>query len=289
MRIGIVGAENSHTIAIAKTLNIEKAMPGFEVTHVWGETAEYADTAAKEGQIANIVQDPPEMIGKVDGVVVDHRHGKHHLPAARPFIEAGVPVYVDKPFCTDLKEGIEFVKFARTKGTPLTSYSVLPLQQSTREFGEAMRALGKLRSFVTAGPVEIESQYGGVFFYGIHQVDFMLSLVEAKPVRVSTTRQGNDGIATIAFDGGAFGIVHCLDGWGGSFTGTVFGEKESHHSTLGWDSNVYLAGIRTFCRMFETKKEPLPPSSYLRPVAVLAAMQRSFDTGEPVDVESVSL
>jgi hypothetical protein len=29
MRIGIVGAENSHTIAIAKTLNIEKAMPGF--------------------------------------------------------------------------------------------------------------------------------------------------------------------------------------------------------------------------------------------------------------------
>ena len=42
MRIGIVGSENSHTIAIAKTLNIEKAVPGFEVTHVWGETVEFA-------------------------------------------------------------------------------------------------------------------------------------------------------------------------------------------------------------------------------------------------------
>jgi predicted dehydrogenase len=128
-----------------------------------------------------------------------------------------------------------------------------------------------------------------VFFYGIHQVDCMLSLLDARPVSVSTTRQGKDGIATITFDGGAFGVVHCLDGWGGGFTGTVFSEKGSHHATLGWDPNVYLAGIQTFCRMFETKKEPLPPSSYLRPVAVLAAMQKSFDTGKPAEVESVDL
>ncbi len=42
MRIGIVGAENSHTVAIAKTLNVDNAVPGFEVTHVWGETPEFA-------------------------------------------------------------------------------------------------------------------------------------------------------------------------------------------------------------------------------------------------------
>jgi predicted dehydrogenase len=289
MRIGIVGAESSHTIAIAKTLNIEKAVPGFEVTHVWGETAEYADRAAKEGKIPSIVQEPPEMIGSVEGVVVDHRHARHHLPAARPFVEAGVPVFVDKPFCIDLREGIEFVRLARSKGVPITSYSVLPLQQSAKQFGEAMRELGKLRSFVTAGPVEIDSQYGGVYFYGIHQVDFMLSLVEAKPVSVSTVREGGDGIAIITFDTGAFGVVQCLNGWSGSFMGTAYGEKGAHHTALAWDSNVYLTGIQTFCRMFETKKEPLPPSSYLRPVAVLAAMQKSFETGKTVEVESVSV
>ena len=35
--IGIVGAENSHTVAIARTLNIQKLVRGFRVTHVWGE------------------------------------------------------------------------------------------------------------------------------------------------------------------------------------------------------------------------------------------------------------
>lgn len=291
MKIGIVGAENSHTVAIAKTLNIEKAVPGVEVTHVWGETAEFADKAAKDGQIPNIVQNAPDMIGQVDGVAVDHRHAKFHLPAAKPFVEAGVPVFVDKPFCIDLKEGLDFVKLARAKNVPISSYSVLPLQQSAAEFRQAMQGLGKPRSIVTAGPVEIESQYGGVYFYGIHQVDFLLSLVEAVPLSVSTTRQGDDGLATITFDSGMLGVVHCLKGWSGGFTGSVFGDAKPyhHHSALAWDENIYLSGVRRFCKMFETKQEPVKPVSYLRPVAVLAAMQASFDTGKPVAVASVEI
>jgi hypothetical protein len=42
LNIGIVGAENSHTAAIAKVLNVEKRVPGVRVTHVWGETAAFA-------------------------------------------------------------------------------------------------------------------------------------------------------------------------------------------------------------------------------------------------------
>lgn len=287
MRIGIVGSENSHTVAIAKTLNIERALPGVEVTHVWGETPELAAKAAHEGQIPNIVAAPEDMVGAVEAAVVDHRHAKHHLPAARPLIEAGMPVFVDKPFCMDLKEGVEFVRLARSKGAPITSFSVLPLQQSARQFGQAMKGLGPLRSFVTMGPVEIESQYGGVFFYGIHQVDFLLSLQPARPLRVSTVRRGDSGVATIDFDDGSFGVVHCINGWRGGFLATAYGDKDVHHQVLAFDDNVYLEGIRTFSRMFETRQEPLPPTSYLRPVAVLAAMQASFDTGKMVEVEPV--
>ncbi len=42
MKIGIIGAENSHTAAIAKTINVEKLVKGFSVDYVWGETEEYA-------------------------------------------------------------------------------------------------------------------------------------------------------------------------------------------------------------------------------------------------------
>jgi predicted dehydrogenase len=288
MRIGIVGSENSHTLHIAKTLNIEKAVPGFTVTHVWGETDELAAKAAKEGSIPNIVADPPQMIGAVDAVIVDHRHGKHHLPAARPFVEAGLPVFVDKPFCTDLAEGIEFVRFARARGAPITSYSVLSLQQSAARFAEDMKKVGRLRSLVTAGPVEIDSVHGGVFFYAIHQVDLICNLIAARPVSVVAARRGDDGMAVISFESGPFATVSCLkDWWAAGFTATAYGDEGVTHSALPFDENAYLTGIKRFCEMFTTRKEPASPQTYLQPVAVLEAMQRSFDTGRPVAVAAI--
>ena len=45
--IGIIGAENSHTAAIAKAINVEKSIKGVKVEYVWGETSEFAKNAAK--------------------------------------------------------------------------------------------------------------------------------------------------------------------------------------------------------------------------------------------------
>ena len=67
LNIGIVGAENSHTVAIAKLINIDKKVPGIRVTHVWGETKKLALKASEIGHIPNIVTDPSEMIGEIQG------------------------------------------------------------------------------------------------------------------------------------------------------------------------------------------------------------------------------
>lgn len=82
LKIGIIGAENSHTAAIARALNVDKLVKGFSVEYVWGETGKFARTAAKQGQIAHIVSNPKEMLGNIDALIVDHRHGKY---ISRPF------------------------------------------------------------------------------------------------------------------------------------------------------------------------------------------------------------
>ena len=69
--IGIVGAENSHTAAIAKVINVDKRLRGVRVTHVWGESAAYARKAAEAGQIPHIVKRPEDLIGQVDAACVD--------------------------------------------------------------------------------------------------------------------------------------------------------------------------------------------------------------------------
>ena len=70
MKIGIIGAENSHCAGVAKTLNLDKLVPGFEVTHVWGETREFAEKAAEKGGIPTIVDNQTDMIGHIEDPVI---------------------------------------------------------------------------------------------------------------------------------------------------------------------------------------------------------------------------
>ena len=56
--IGIIGAENSHTVAIAKTINIDKLVPDFSVTHVWGETPGDAQDAQERGRFPILCKIP---------------------------------------------------------------------------------------------------------------------------------------------------------------------------------------------------------------------------------------
>ena len=121
MKIGIIGAENSHTAAIAKVINVDKLVKGFSVDYVWGETKEYAQTAAKTGAIPNIVDKQKDMLGKIDALIVDHRHPKYHLKAALPFIKQGVPSFIDKPFCYRTQEGKEFLKLAKKYKHPINN------------------------------------------------------------------------------------------------------------------------------------------------------------------------
>ena len=124
MKIGIIGAENSHTIRIGEILNVKKMIKGASLDYVWGETDKFAKIAAKQAKIPNIVKHPKDMIGKIDAVIVDHRHGKYHLKAVLPFIKEGIPTFVDKPFCYRLKEGREFLKLARKYKTPVTEIAI---------------------------------------------------------------------------------------------------------------------------------------------------------------------
>ena len=85
LQIGILGAE-THTAQFAQIVNVERRLRGVRISHVCGRTARAAREAAGAGMIPHMVAKPVDLIGAVDAVVVDHIHGKYHLPAARPLL-----------------------------------------------------------------------------------------------------------------------------------------------------------------------------------------------------------
>lgn len=286
--IGIVGAENSHTVAIARTLNIQKLVRGFRVTHVWGETTRAAKDAQERGEIPNIVKDPKDLIGQVDAALVDHRHAKYHLPAVAPLLEAKIPLFVDKPFCYRVSEGKKFLARARKLKVPVCSFSVLPKQAAFAELSKEARKLGKIISVVSTGPCDIKSKYGGVSFYGIHQVDMVVRLLGHDITHVQLNRGKGNHTATLFSASGAISTLNLISEGRPAFHVSVLGEKGRIDKAITYDDNTYLSGVQTFCRMFRTGKTDETDTTMLMPVAVLEALEKSIQQKKRIKVPSIT-
>jgi len=288
LKMGIVGAENSHCAAIAKLLNVEKALP-CRVVSVWGEAPRFARKSAEVGQIPKIVKDWRAMLGEVDGVMITHRHAKYHAEAARFFVRNGIPCFVDKPFTFTLKEGKSLCRLARKRGVPIVSFSVKVLHETFREFREALQGVGGVAFFNSTGPADLRSKYGGVFFYGIHQVDPVIELFGNQVDTVRIQPHGKGGLATLTYKRGPVVTINCANNGFRGFHSTAVGDKGLVDWTFGRDASPYIAGARLFVDMFRTGKEPISHERMLAPIAVLEALGESLQTGQTVKVACVAL
>ena len=277
LRIGMVGAENSHTAAIARVLNVETRIRGVRATHVWGETRAFARGAAEAGQIEQIVRHPEDMIGQVDAAVVDHRHAKLHLPAAKALLEAKIPLFIDKPFCYRTAAGRRFLDRARELRVPICSYSTVPKQASFRELKKQARRLGDLHAVVSTGACDVKSKWGGVFFYGIHQVDMVLRVLGYDVTHAQVNRgSGQDHTATLSFRSGAIATLNLIGGAPAGFHMSIIGDKGRLDEAMVSDESPYLASTRDFVRMFRTGKTEETDETMLGPIGVLEAMEKSI-------------
>ncbi len=274
IRIGIIGAENSHTVIFGKMFNIDKKFPGVEVTHLWGETDDFARKAAEAGKIPTIVKDPKEMLGKIDALIVDHRHAKYHLEAATPFVKAGIPTFIDKPFCYRVEEGRKFLAMAHKLGTPVTSFSSIAQSTGTYDIKQQLETMGEINHVVRYGPVDLDSEYGGVFFYGIHTLQPLMVMFGEDIQRVKITRDGKKGSAGLVFKSGLYATLifkNISHGWE-TFVETKKGLIELKSRVPESDPVKMYDDI---VEMFRTRKEPRSHQSILTEVAVLEALEKS--------------
>jgi len=284
--IGIIGAENSHTIGYGKVFNIEKKFPGVELKYVWGETEQFAKKAMKEGGIPFMVKDPKAMLGKINALIVDHRHPKYHLSAARPFVEAGIPTFIDKPFCYRVSEGKEFLEMARQKGTPVTSFSSIAQSAATFDMKKQVTDLGEFNNIIRYGPADLDSEYGGIFFYGVHLVQPLMYIFGSDIEKVKVTRNGSKGSANLLYKNGLFATIvfgNLYYGWS-TFLETKDGIIELKPRV---DEPNPPMNDADMIEMFRTGKEPRSHENILKCVAVLEALEKSAKNEDWVYVENI--
>jgi predicted dehydrogenase len=242
----------------------------------------------EKGNIPHQVKDPKEMLGKIDALIVDHRHPKFHLEPAIPFIKAGIPTFIDKPFCYRASEGKEFLQLAKKAGTPVTSFSSISHSSATFDCREQLAVLRRVTQVLRTGTADFESEYGGIFFYGVHVVEPLLYLFNDNISEVKVTRNGKQGIAAIRFESGMFGTL--------VFKSKAYGWETYLETDAKWSELKPRIGetdppknYADMVEMFRSGKEPRSHQSILNTVSVLEALEKSGQTENWTEVEYLKL
>ena len=155
-------------------------IPGVEVTHVWTDDPADAPQVAAVARIDHVVARAEDVIGQVDAVVVATDKGFEHVERARPFVEAGLPVFVDKPLCDNRADLETFSRWV-AEGKPIISSSGLRYAKEFAPYhnGETYE-FGELRTVFVTMAKKWET-------YGIHALESVYPIVGPGFVSVRNT------------------------------------------------------------------------------------------------------
>jgi len=144
-------------------------LSGVEITHVWCDHSADAKALAHCAGIREIVDHPTDVLGHVDAVLIPTDKGEEHLDRARPFIEAGLPVFIDKPLTTRIEDLRQFIAWQHA-GKQIYSSSAMRYAREFVELRERLSEVGEPRLIVATCAKSWER-------YGIHAVESVYGLL----------------------------------------------------------------------------------------------------------------
>jgi predicted dehydrogenase len=233
VRVALVGLDSSHADHYVRLLNVERRFPGVRVTVLAdgapGRVEELAAASAAAG--TGVRCGVPDDVASVDAVVVAHRAGRLHRAAALPFVRAGLPVLVDKPFTASVADAQDLVAAARASGALLLSCSALRFVPDVARLRTEGAALGAVTVLTVTGPADPRSVHDGLFFLGVHLVEAARALLRGDDGLTwgePAVGQDEDGVtATVsATTGGRDVVVHLR------FVDPVLHPTQPFHATV---------------------------------------------------------
>jgi predicted dehydrogenase len=289
IRIGLVDFDTSHVQAFTQRLNhidsgekdwvdgarVVAGCPG--VSEMMPERIPgYREKLIGYG--IEMVERPEDLIGKVDAVLVESQQGNKHLAHAKLFMEAGLPVFVDKPFAETVEQADAMIALAKKHGLPLMSCSALRYDPTITEALARQETLGKLLSADAWTSASLHEGNPGMLHYAIHGVEMIYTLMGPGCQSVSMSFTDKGEVAAGTWANGHVGTVRGLrDGSGGN--GMVAHYEKGHAAFFVEGAAFYREMLKAIVHMFETGEAPIPYDEMGEIVAFISAAEASRQAG----------
>ncbi len=250
------------------TLGIDYA----RVTHLWTQERSVSEHVARASRIETVVDQAEDMIGKVDAVLLARDDPENHVAMAKPFIEADVPIFIDKPLVFS-RPDLDWFREQVHAGKFIMSGSALRYSAGVQTHRAAVSKLGALQLAIAVGGKDLRK-------YAIHQLEGMVSLLGDPKIvsaRHVSEHSGKD-ILYFEFETGMLGMVAVFKNIVGSEL-NVYGEQGMLSVSHGGAYPAFRTHLVEVIHSFRAGKPGLPFEKTWNVIAALCAARESLENG----------
>jgi len=212
-------------------------IPDAKVTCVWAQEKSIAEHIAAAALIDQVVEKPEAMIGQVDAVLLARDDPENHAAMARPFIQAGVPLFIDKPLASTAEDLAYFAEQNRN-GKFIMSCSSMRYAAESGAVKTERAALGDIELATAVAKKDWIK-------YGVHMLEGLFALLD-DPQAASVQHVGavHKDIVYVEFVSGLAATLHLFQDIVPTFQLSLFGRS-------GWR----LVEFKNWYAMFRTNLE----------------------------------
>lgn len=294
-RVGIIGLDTSHAIAFAKILNDPQAaedVAGCRVVVAYPHGS--PDIESSTSRIPQYTKDIQELgveiatsidslLERVDGVLLETNDGRPHLEQARLVIQAGKPLFIDKPMAASLADIVAIFREADAVGVPVWSSSSLRYMETVQQAKQG--SVGKVLGCDAYSPCALEPTHPDLFWYGIHGVEILYTAMGTGCEVVTRASSPEMDVVTGRWSDGRIGTFRGMRAGKSGYGGTVFGSDAT--LTLAPYSG-YRPLLVEIVKFFRSGHPPVSAAETTELYAFMEAADESKrQGGTPVQIKDV--
>ena len=226
-------------------------IPGARVTHVWTDEPKDARHVSKCSLVPNVVERPEDVVGQVDAAIIATDKGHEHVRRCEPFVEAGLPLFVDKPL-VDRAADLAIFRAWVAAGKPIMSCSSMRYAKEYMPYRASTHDLGELRFASITTPKSWER-------YGIHALEAIYPILGPGFLTARNSGTAERNIVHFKHRCGADAVaVATADLYGGFGLLTLAGTKGSVQVAYRDSFHAFKAQLEAFTEYLRTGETPFP-------------------------------
>ncbi len=282
-KIAILGCENSHANNFLKFIKNNEEFHDVEVVGVYSDDIPAAEKLNAMFGVP-VMNDYADAVGKIDGLIITARHGDNHYKYAKPYIESGIPMFIDKPITVKEEEAIEFMQKLRANNVRISGGSSLKQDIYVEELkNDAKNEVdGKTLGGFVRAPFSAENAYGGFYFYAQHLVEMVCEIFGRFPLSVTAKQNGKQ--IHVLFHYEEYDCVGLFIDSNYLYYAARMAEKGTKSLDIPSSGDWFYREFKEFHEILCGGEQTCTYEEFISPVFIMNAIERSLASGKEEEI-----